>query len=53
MFTMYIVDGSWHCTQVQLLSVVLQSTFLAVTPTSMDSKGAIAVAYGLLLPDMK
>jgi hypothetical protein len=33
--------------------VVHQSTFLAVTPTSMDSKGAIAVAYGLLLPDMK
>jgi hypothetical protein len=33
--------------------VVHQSTFLAVASTSMDSKGAIAVAYGLLMPDMK
>ncbi len=49
---LYIVDGSWRCTQVCLLWVVHESTFLAVTPTSMDSKGAIAVAYGLLMPDM-
>jgi hypothetical protein len=33
--------------------VVYESTFLPVTLISMDSKGAIAVAYGLLLPNMK